>query len=516
MLNNRIVNNILEYLEHTAQRLPDKVGYYDDREGFTFSQLTDICQRIGSCLAEHTEPFKPVALLLDSRSVRNIPAQFGTVYAGCCFAPFDILMPPERLKLMLDLLQPAVVLGDEKGLKAYEACGFEGVPVVAYDDAVAHPINEETLHNIRRRTSRFDPVSIWYTSGSTGIPKGAVHAHYTYINWGETSTAMYPLLESEVYANQSPFFYSNCGMDLMGPILQGSTTYIIPAGLLSFPQKFIQCLQDHHVTELTMTPTSYINLYNSGVVTPGCLPDMTIGFLSGETMPYEPLKAWMEAMPNAKWFYYYGATEMFAVAVKIMKEIPRDEGKKLPVGKPFYGQVHILFVDENGNEVPYGEPGEMLVSSPWLGLGYHRDPERTEASWVIDPLGRGYYERFYKCGDVGYMTPEGELVVLGRRDTQIKHIGYRMEIGEVDAALSKIPGWKEGCVLFDREHDKLWCFYNAELTEKQIKAALKETLQRYMIPDVFVHLDEMPHTATMKLNRAALAQMMQAEQPKNE
>ena len=99
-------------------------------------------------------------------------------------------------------------------------------------------------------------------------------------------------------------------------------------------------------------------------------------------------------------------------------------------------------------------------------------------------------------------------MVLGRRDAQIKHMGYRMELGEVEAALRSLSGWKDGCVLHQKEKDELWCFYTGELEEKQIKQALKEKLARYMLPDVYVRLDELPHTSNMKLDRKKLAEKM--------
>jgi acyl-coenzyme A synthetase/AMP-(fatty) acid ligase len=184
-----------------------------------------------------------------------------------------------------------------------------------------------------------------------------------------------------------------------------------------------------------------------------------------------------------------------------------QEGDRLPVGRSF-PLVHVLFVDENGDEVPEGQPGEMLVSSPWIARGYYRDAERTAAAWSIDPLGRGWHERFFHTGDVGYRRADGQLVVLGRRDAQIKHMGYRMELGEVEAALRKIPGWADGCVLFDRERDQIWCFFTGALTEKAIKQALKAQLARYMLPDIFLHMDELPHTASMKVDRSKLTAMM--------
>ena len=153
----------------------------------------------------------------------------------------------------------------------------------------------------------------------------------------------------------------------------------------------------------------------------------------------------------------------------------------------------------------------MYVCSPWTATNYYRDPERTEASWITDPLGRGWSERFFRGGDLGYLREDGQLMVLGRRDSQIKHMGYRMEIGEVEAALQGLQGLQEECVLFDSGKDLLWCFFTGEPDEKEIRAGLKEKLARYMIPDRFVKLEEMPHTSSMKTDRMALKSLMNEE-----
>ena len=500
-------SNMLEYLEQSAERLPGKTAFYDDHESLTFEGLLEKARHVGSCLSEYTVPRQPVALLLDARSIRNIPALFGALYAGCAYAPLDIGMPPERLNMLLKLLKPAVALADEKGSKAFHACGLKDVHMVAYGDAVSFAVSEEKLAAIRAQASVYDPLSILYTSGSTGIPKGSIQTHFSYLHWTEATIHVYGLTQDTVFGNQSPFFYANSILEIFPPVALGATVYLLPAGVLTFPKKLISCLKEHHVTAFCMTPSSFISVVNGGVLTAGCLPELKWGIMSGESMPWDPLKIWMDATPNADWWHFYGSTEMFSVAVgKVDKH--HQSGDRLPVGKPF-SLAHILFVDENGDETKPGEPGEMLVSSPWIAWGYHRDPDRTAASWVVDPLNRGWQERFFRGGDMGYIREDGQLMVLGRKDAQIKYMGYRMEIGEVEVALARVPGWREGCVLFDGEKDKLWCFYTGELEEKQIKAALKEQLARYMLPDQYVHLDEMPHTATMKLDRNSLRKLMQ-------
>ena len=498
--------NFLEYLEETTKKLPDKIAFYDDRESLSYAGLLDTAKRIGSRLAAICPPRAPVALLLDSRSIRNIPAMFGVLYAGCAYAPLDIAMPTDRLSMLLELLRPAAVLTDEKGAKAFCTCDLPGVPQVDYEAAASGAADDGALLAIREQASVYDPMSILYTSGSTGIPKGSIQTHFSYIHWTDATNEVYSFTEDMVFGNQSPFFYANSVLDIISPVSLGATVYLLPAGVLTFPKRMIACLRDHHVTCLCMTPSSFINIVNAGVLTPGCLPELKWGIMSGESMPWPPLKTWMEATPNADWWHYYGSTEAFSVAVgKVGKD--HEAGQRLPVGKPF-SLVHILFLDEDGKEAAPGEPGEMLISSPWIAWGYHRDAERTNASWAVDPLDRGWQERFFRTGDVGYLQPDGQLMVLGRRDNQIKHRGYRMELGEVEAALRGLQGFQEGCVLFDREQDEIWCFFTGALDEKRIKAELKNALVRYMLPDRYVHLDEMPHTPSMKVDRNSLKQMM--------
>ena len=499
--------NFLEQLEETAERLPDKTAFYDDTESLSYAALAEASRRIGSCLAAVSAPRTPVALLLDARSIRNLPAIFGVLYAGCAYAPLDITMPPERLGLLLTLMQPSAVLADERGTEAFENCEMKEMPLIAYADAVSCEVDEEKLGVLRGQASVYDPMSILYTSGSTGIPKGSIQTHFSYLHWADATIAMYGFTEDMVFANQSPFFYANSVLDIIAPVALGATVYLLPAGVLTFPRQMVECLREHHVTELCMTPSSFISVVNAGVLTPGCLPEMKWGIMSGESMSWAPLRVWMDATPNGDWWHFYGSTEAFSVAVGRVAA-NHEAGQRLPVGKPF-PLAHILFVDEDGRELPAGEPGEMLVSSPWIAWGYHRDRERTEASWVVDPLDRGWQERFFKTGDVGYICPDGQLMVLGRRDSQIKHMGYRMELGEVENALGSVAGMEESCILYDRKNDRIFCFYVSAMDEKELRRALREKLARYMIPDVFVHLPEMPHTASMKVDRATLKKMME-------
>ena len=219
------------------------------------------------------------------------------------------------------------------------------------------------------------------------------------------------------------------------------------------------------------------------------------------------MKQWEAAAPKAGHFWnFYGSTELLSVSLyKVDRDFGDDEN--VPSGIP-YRCTHIVFADENGNPVPPGEKGEMLIHNPWMFSGYYRDAARTEAAFVNDPLKKGYNELFFKTGDLGYMNEKGELVVVGRKDNMVKHNGYRMELGEVEFAALGAEGVSDCCCVFDREKSDIYLCYTGSFTDKEVKKYLKDRIPRFAMPEYFVHLDSIPYTANMKANRLALAQMV--------
>ncbi len=497
-----MIRSILEYLERTAARVPDRVAFCDDHGSYTYAELMARSKAIGSCLAGCTSKDGIVAMLMDGHGLQSIPAMLGVLYAGCAYSPLDPAAPAERLELLLEQMRPACVVADEKGRKALLGLREVNVPVVDCAQAAQTPENPDVLETIRQGSTPADPLSVLFTSGSTGIPKGSVQSHNSYIRYTQATNRVYGFDETVIFGCQSPFFYANSIIDIYPPIALGAKVYLLPSGCLTFPKRFAECMREHHISELTMTPSSFLALADA--LPPGSLPELRYGIMSGEMMPWKPLSKWMQAAPNADFYNFYGSTEAFSVAVgRVTGEHSPEE--ILPVGRPFQ-EVHILFLDENGQETDPQAGGEMLVSNPWLSDGYLHDLPRTEAVFLVDPLGAGSGERFYRTGDRGRLNEKGELLVLGRRDAQIKHHGYRMEIGEVEAALRSLPDWTDGCVLYDQKSDLLYCFWTGALTEKALRAYLKSKLPKAMLPDKYVCLEALPHTATRKLDRAALRQ----------
>lgn len=489
------IQHVLEYLEQTVRRTPERIAFVDEAASLTFAELERTARAIGTAISGHVQPRQPVVLLMNDRSVQCVAAMLGVLYAGCCYVPLDASLPLERLRLIADTLQPALVLYDERGEQSAAAFACEHLTLAC---AAAHAICPQRLVHIRAQASPDDPMAIMYTSGSTGVPKGVVQSMRSHVRYTDATIAKYSFTQADVFGNQSPFFYANSIIDIFPTLALGARTVILPAKALAFPKVLISLLNDHHVTELTMTPSSYVKIAASGVLAPGCLPELKYIVLSGEAAHWATLQKWLAAAPHADVWNFYGSTELYSVAVWPVTG-SFDKGQIIPVG-PLYDGVELRFLDEDGQEVAAGESGEMLLHTPWLAEGYYNDPERTSEVFLSCADGR----RFYRSGDLGLINDRQQLVVLGRKDTQIKHMGYRMEIGETERALLAVEGLNEGCCLFDRESGLLHCFYTGSAEPRAVSAALKRTLPRYAIPDQFHHLDSMPYTGTMKIDRGLL------------
>ncbi len=491
-----MVQNVLEYLEATACRVPERTAYADERKTVTYAELLDQAKRVGSAAAQLAAPKQPIAVLMDTRDTRCVIALLGVLYAGCFFVPLDADMPAERLQLILGQLEPALLLCDEKGTAAVSMAQTD-YPVLDYQKASETAADDNLLQRIRAGASIDDVMSIMYTSGSTGIPKGVMQSQRSHIYYTEATILKYNFAENTVFGNQSPFFYANSIIDIYPPIALGATTYILPAKALSFPKYLIEQLNEYRVAELTMTPSSYVKVANAGVLSEGTLPYLQYIILSGEAASWATLRQWMAAAPNADVWNFYGSTEAYSVAVlRIDREF--SDGDVIPVGLP-YKEVEILFLDDEGTPVAPGERGEMLIHNPWLSDGYYRDAARTDGVFVLHDG-----KRYYRTGDYGFLNDQGQLVVLGRQDQQIKHMGYRMELGEVEYALRTLPGWQDGCCLFKKDSGMIYCFWTGNLSKGDILAGLKKILPKYALPDVFINLPQLPHTATMKIDRQKL------------
>ncbi len=500
----RMASNYLERLDSTAARLPNKIAYISETASLTFSQLRESSMRVGSYLLGIIKPRQPVAILME-RDVWAVSGILGAVQAGGIAAPLDPAMPAERMLKVFETLAPACIIIDHsadstvEGLKGHISC-----PVVYFSDICNTAIDEAGVYAIRDIIGLTDPIKIYYTSGSTGIPKGAVYTHRGVLNYADRAMDYVDIVNEDcICGNQAPFFYANAINDLWLAIACGYTVRIIPNRIFLFPEAFVNYVNEFKISTMIMTPMNYIYIADAGVLTPGCMPDVKSVYMSGEVVPVDKMKLWAEACCNASCWNIYGATEFPYTAQYCFHPDELKSGELVPVGHTIRDS-RVLILDENGDCTPQGVVGDVYATSPWRTAGYYRNSELTQACYIRDPLGEGVDTIFFKTGDLGWFDDEDRLVIRGRKDTQIKHRGYRMDIGEVNTALIGIEGWQNGCVLHSESEDLIYCFWTGPLSEADIKVALQSKIEKYMMPNVYIHLDELPRTSSGKLDRITL------------
>lgn len=496
--------NILDWLEATSARCPDAPAVGDDQADCTWAQLADTARRAGSFLASRTMPRRPVAFYLE-KSVSAFAAMLGTVYAGCCYSVLDTRQPAARTLQVLDTLTPAFLVTDEAHAAAAAALGYSG-QIIRLDDLLAAPADAVLLANRRRQAVDVDPLYINFTSGSTGVPKGVTVSHRSVLDFIPQFAEIFGITQNDILGNQAPFDFDVSVKDLYTALYTGAKVQIIPRAYFSQPTKLMDYLADHEVTILVWAVSAmcFVSIMNGFSYR---IPSHVRQVLfSGEVMPIKHLMKWKSALPRARFVNLYGPTEITCnctYAILPDRDFAPDEA--LPIGRAFPNEK-VFLLDENDALVTVpGQAGEICVSGTALALGYYADPVRTAQAFTQNPLNANWYERIYRTGDLARYDESGSLYYIGRRDFQIKHMGHRVELGEIEAAAMRCDAVTRACCTFDAERQRLHLFYTGSCEKAALLAALKESLPPFMQPNTAVQLDEMPLNKNGKIDRTALA-----------
>ncbi|MBO5090240.1 MAG: amino acid adenylation domain-containing protein [Clostridia bacterium] len=493
--------NVLEYLEKTVVRLPEKVAFANEVEGLTFKQVYDQARAVGSFL--HSKNFynKPVVVFM-KKHPNTITAFFGVIYSGNYYVPLDEEMPRHRIELIFETLKPQAIICDEDTREIVNTFNFDGEAYL-YSDISKSKIDDVALNQIRDRQIDTDPIYIVFTSGSTGIPKGVMACHRSVIDYIEHLCDVLKFDEDTVFGNQTPLYFDACLKEVYPTLKYGATTYIIPKQLFMFPIKLVEFLNQFKINTVcwVVSALTMISAFRTfETVIPQYL--RTIAFAS-EVFPIKQFNLWKAALPNARFINLYGPTEVTGICCyyEVDREFGLDE--TMPVGRPFKN-TDIILLDENNKVPAQGEQGEICVRGTCLTLGYYKNKEKTDEAFVQNPLNDLYPELIYRTGDIGKYNERGELVFMSRKDYQIKHMGHRIELGEIEVIVNMHPAVSTACCIFDNDKKKIILYYVGDIDTKEITTYIKEKLPRYMVPNLVKQLETMPLTPNGKINRALL------------
>lgn len=497
------VKNILEYIEASAKKYPDKNAFVDTENSMTYSVLMNTAQSIGTALSALAVKNRPIAVYMD-KSVRSLPSMFGVTYSGNFYIVVDSEMPVERINKIFSTLTPVAVLTDEKYEANARSLDFDG-EIFIYEKVCDTAVDDDKLAEIRSRQIDADPLYALYTSGSTGMPKGAVLSHRNVIAYTQWFSACFGIDSQTVFANQTPFYFSMSVSDVYSTVKSGATLCIIPKSYFSFPINLIKFLNENKVNTIYWVPSAISIVANMKLFKYAKPQYLKKVLFAGEVMPTKQLNYWIKNLDkDILYANLYGPTETTDICTYYVVDREFDDGEPLPIGK-HCDNCDVMIVNDKNELAKPGEEGELFVRGSFVAYGYYNNEEKTSGAFVQNPLHNYYPETVYKTGDLVKENEKGEIMYITRKDFQIKRMGYRVELGEIEAAASSVENVEEVVCVFDKATDKIILVYcGRKLDEASVKAKLKGKIPSYMQPDRIEKIKAMPHNQNGKIDRNAV------------
>lgn len=471
------MKNVYEFLKTAAKNHPERVAF-DDSFSYTYQDALTNVKAIACYL--HNLGIKNERILVNvGREAKTIILFLGIALSGNCYVPGDETYPEERK-------QDIISIGEVR-------YGFDvdGLGNLSSNEALTTEIDENVIAELESSFDENSPLCLLFTSGSTGKPKGVLKSHKNVISFVENFLDTFHLNAGARICNQTPFSFDASAKDIYLTLALGGTLFIPDKTKFALPKIIVDYLNEKEVDTILWVPTALTSIAKTrtlNFVKPSFLKNV---FFVGEVFPPKYLNMWLEAMPETRFVNLYGSTELAGVCLyfEVKKAMPIDQ--PLPTGKAI-----------SGNEVVLKD-GEICVSSDQVASCYYGDEAKTNATFRIEDG-----KRYLHTGDYACYNEDGDIVFHARKDFQIKHSGYRIELQDIEAALSSLDYLGDICCLYDENRGKIVLFvtlsYEIENPSVRILADSREKLPYYMVPNVVKVLPSMPLNANGKIDRVGL------------
>jgi amino acid adenylation domain-containing protein len=506
-----------ELFEQRVRAHPDAVAAEHGGRRWTYRELNARANRLGRALLARGLDREGVVAVVTERNLDWMAAVLAIFKAGGVYLPIEPHFPADRIGTMLQRAGCSLVL-TERGstttldqaldsLSGIQTLLVDAVSAEDHDDGPLPPVGGgrwEGDGDLGVGVAPDQLAHIYFTSGSTGEPKGAMCEHAGMLNHIYAKIADLEIGEGQVVAQIAPQCFDISLWQLVSALLVGGRTVIIERDVFLDIERFVDTIVERRVAALQVVP-SYLEVLVSYLEQhPRQLPDLHCVSVTGEALTMELTRRWFAVKPEIRLVNAYGMTETNDdTNHEVMDRAPDRE--RVPLGSPIHN-VHVYVVDGHLSPAPLGAPGEIVFSGICVGRGYVNDPDRTRLVFMTDPHREG--QRLYRSGDQGRWLPDGKLEFLGRKDTQVKIRGFRIEIGEIVNALLRVPGVRHAAVVVAgqvHERKRLVAFYSGQRLESEVlRDQLGESLPEYMIPSTFHWREELPLNANGKVDRKSL------------
>lgn len=494
---------------HVAEENRNESALIFNERRISYGELLDLSLRLASKL-EHLD--------LEQRDVIAIsgektPTTYGLLLAcllsGAPYVMLDPDNPPERQRKILDRCRPKFVyvgegeqaaalseLATEAGIEAITPGRFEAVPFGTFEP---------------RSLSGNHPAYIMFTSGSTGFPKGAVMNHANVARLIAWSHHRFGFGPGEILTNVNPLYFDNSVFDIYSSLFTGAALAPFTKEETINPKELLRGIEERRCTSWFSVPSFLMYLDSLRALNPGTMPHIRRIVFGGEGYPLARLESLFKKFADrAEIVNVYGPTECTCIcSAYTVSEADFGDLQGFPPLGELTPEFTGLVVDDDGEEVPPGECGELILFGPCVGMGYYNDPDRTAQSFRSSSPNGMYMDRAYCTGDLVTISPsDGKIRIYGRKDNQIKHMGYRIELEEIENALCTIPRIHQAAVLHGKRYGNscLAAVVSADagLTENGVLEQLRSRVPAYMVPSEIHFRETLPKNSNGKLDRSKL------------
>ncbi len=491
-----------ELFEDRVDAHPDAVAARHLDVAWTYAQLNEHANLVAQAILAAGVGREDVVAVVTERNLAWMASVIGVFKAGAVYLPIEPHFPAGRIEKTLGRAGCELVVTELGSTETLDDAlrSLPSTRTLLLDD-IFDAGGDASNPDVEVEFGQL--AYMYFTSGSTGEPKGAMCEHAGMINHLYAKVDDFGIREGEVVAQVAPQCFDISLWQLISAMLVGGSTVLVDQDTIMQPERFVDLIVDAEVGVMQVVPSYLEVLLTYLDQHPRELPELHCVSVTGEALTLELAHRWFRTFDGIKLANAYGLTETSDdTNHEVMTEAPIGT---VPLG-PAVNNAYVYVIDEELRPVPLGSPGEIAFSGICVGRGYINDPERTAAAYLDDPLRPG--ERLYRSGDFGRWRPDGKLEYLGRRDAQVKIRGFRIEIGEIENVLAQLEGVRQGAVVVtDREdgNKQLVAFYSGrEHTVDSLRQHLGRSLPEYMVPSSFHWRERLPLTDNGKINRKAL------------
>jgi D-alanine--poly(phosphoribitol) ligase subunit 1 len=502
------VYNLGHQFDKIVNQFPNHVAIrYPEEHEYTYATLDKMANGYAHYLASQKIKTGDVIAIFNDKSVDCFAIMLACLKLGITYTNLDINSPEERITKIVDRCNPKIIFVDPKLDTNYSNTNaFVKKQIIFLNELQIEPsaFSPKIHYDITGGT----PAYIMFTSGSTGFPKGAVMSHANVLNliyWGKET---FGVTEQDICTNVNPVYFDNSVFDFYNALFNGAILAPFDHKQTRNPHQLVQQVEKVGCTIWFSVPSMLVYLLTTKAIEENSLSTLRKIIFGGEGFPKPKLKKLYELVKErTQLINVYGPTECtcicssYAISDKDLENLT----ELAPLGKlaPNFGYE---IIPQNLNE-PW--IGELCLKGPNVGMGYYNDTERTQASFIQNPFNKNHNEIIYKTGDLVELDQNGEFHFLGRVDNQIKHMGYRIELEEIEAGLNTIIGVKESAVVYKKLGDGLGSIIGFVATDNSIEAEfvmeeVKKKVPEYMVPKKIYTLNVLPKNSNGKIDRVEL------------